>query len=46
MLFDPICLEMYQADPKILRKEITVPLGNVILCCHLEQIIYKLKVFT
>lgn len=26
------------------RKNI-VPLGNVILCCHLEQIIYKLKVF-
>ena len=45
ILFDPIYLEIYQADSNILRKENTVPLGNFILCCHLEQIIYKLKVF-
>lgn len=45
VLFDPVYLEMYQADSNILRKENTVPLGNVILCYHLKQIIYELKVF-
>lgn len=45
MLCPPIYLEIDETDSKILRKENTIPLENAILCCHLEQIIYKLKVF-
>lgn len=45
VLPDPTYSQTDQAESNILRRENTAPLENVILCCHLEQIIYELKVF-
>ena len=44
LLPDPTYSQTDQAEANILRRENTAPLENVILCCHLEQIIYELKV--